>query len=134
MMSFVAKVYNANNELVASGTSMTIDYTDPWWTKWVVKNAAEAAEGTEYAGVMPEIQLRSGQQRYLFPKLYNTNGEYPTALTWTFNFDDGETGDTITGIQTGTDSSGNSYCVVSYSDVVVGGVSRKIIINAQTTL
>ena len=135
MMSFTAKVFGADNNLVAVGSSMTVDLTDPWQSKWTVKTAVDATEGTEYYGVKPMVQLHSGQKRYFFPGLYNANGDYPSKLTWTFNVDDATTGADISqGFVTGTDTAGNSYCIVSFSDVVPGGVARNIILNAQTNL
>lgn len=135
-MTFAAKVFSPDDSTnpVAIGVAATIDYTDPWEPRWTVKSAVEAAEGVEYSGALPEVPLRRGQSRYFFPRLYNSVGEYPSAVSWTFNFDDAATAAPITGIPTGTDSHGNSYCKIDFDNVVVGGVSRKIAIHGNASV
>lgn len=119
MLTLRCRVYDASGKELASGTSAVYDLSDPYSLKWIVADSAAGLNGVEYTGLEPRVNLRSGQSKYFIPKIVTEKGEIPTAVTWTFNADNANTGATISDLPGVPSTSGQTSCSISYSDVIL---------------
>lgn len=144
LMTLRCRVLDANNNELCSDTSAIYDLSDPYSVKWVVADDTSGTNPIPYTGTEPRLDLRSGQTKYIFPKLLTDKGDsFPAgssaaSVTWTFNADDAITGDPISNIPGIPSSSGQTYCSISYSDVVITNAAgdrakRPVIIHAQSS-
>lgn len=77
----------------------------------------------------PKVWLRKNQKRYIIPEIVTDSG-YSPAVTWTFNADDATTKEPISGLPRDVSS---TSCSIQYSDVIVNGANRYVIIHAQSS-
>lgn len=144
LMTIRCRVLDANNNELCSNTSAIYDLSDPYSVKWVIADDTSGTNATSYTGVEPRLNLRTGQTKYIFPKLQTEKGDsFPAgssaaSVTWTFNADDANTGDTISDLPGIPSEPGQTYCSISYSDVVLTNasgdrVNRPVIIHAQSS-
>lgn len=138
------KVLDASGNELCSGTTAVYDLSDPYSVKWLIADDSTGANATELTGLEPRLNLRNGQTKYLFPKLYTDKGDtFPAGssaagVTWEFNADDATTGETITDLDGIPEGGGHTYCSLSYSDVILtnaGGnkVQRPVVVHAQSS-
>lgn len=138
MLTLRCRVYDTTGNELASGTSVVYDLSDPYSLTWTVADNAAGLNGVEYTGLEPRVSLRSGQTKYFIPKIVTENGEIPQTITWTFNADNANTGEAITGLPGVPSTSGQTSCSLNYTDVVLtdaGGnkVHRPIKLHAQSS-
>ncbi len=143
LMTIRCRVLDASGKELCSNTSAVYDLSDPYSVKWLIADDRAGTNAAEFTGIEPRLNLRSGQSKYIFPKLCTEKGDsFPVGssaadVTWTFNADDANTGETVTidGIPT---TPGQTYCSINYNDVVLtisGGVKvqRPVKIHAQSS-
>lgn len=144
LLTLRCRVYDANGNELASGTSAVYDLSDPYAVKWLISDNVSGTNGIELTGLEPRLNIRTGQTKYIFPKLYTDKGDtFPAGsgaanVTWTFNADDANTGATISDIPGIPSTSGQTYCSLRYQDVVLtdangNKVSRPVKIHAQSS-
>lgn len=144
LMTIRCRVYNASGNELASGTSAVYDLSDPYAVKWLICDNVAGTGGTELTGLEPHFRMRTGQTKYIFPKLYTDKGDtFPAGssaanVTWTFNADDANTGETISDLPGVPSTSGQTYCSLRYQDVILtdengNKVQRPVKIHAQSS-
>lgn len=144
LLTIRCRVYDAQGNELASGISAVYDLSDPYAVKWLICDNAAGTNGRELTGLEPKLDIRTGQTKYIFPKLYTEKGDtFPAGssaanVTWTFNTDDANTGVTILDIPGIPSTPGQTYCSLRYQDVVLtdangNKVSRPVKIHAQSS-
>ena len=144
LMTIRCRVYDASGNELASGTSAVYDLSDPYAVKWLICDNVAGTGGTELTGLEPHFRMRTGQTKYIFPKLYTDKGDtFPEGssaanVTWTFNADDANTGETISDLPGVPSTSGQTYCSLRYQDVILtdangNKVQRPVKIHAQSS-
>ncbi len=144
LMTIRCKIYDASGNELASGTSAVYDLSDPYMVKWLIADNSAGTNGVELTGLEPRLSMRTGQTKYILPKLYTDKGDtFPEGssaanVTWTFNADNANTGESISDLPGVPAESGQTYCYLRYQDVVltneVGNkVARPILIHAQSS-
>lgn len=138
LLTLRCRVFDNNNNELASGTSAVYDLSDPYSLKWKVSDSSSGNNASEYTGVEPRVTLHSGQTKYFIPKIVTEKGELSTAITWTFNADDANTGVTVSGLPGVPSTSGQTYAYLRYQDVVLTDASgnktlRPVKLHAQSS-
>lgn len=144
LLTLRCRVYDANGNELASGTSAVYDLSDPYAVKWLISDTAADINGIELTGLEPRLNFRTGQTKYIFPKLYTDKGDtFPAGssaanVTWTFNADNANTGESINDLPGVPSEAGQTYCYLRYQDVVLtdangNKVSRPVKIHAQSS-
>lgn len=144
LLTLRCRVYDAQGNELASGTSAVYDLSDPYAVKWLICDNAAGTNGIELTGLEPRLNIRTGQTKYIFPKLYTDKGDtFPAgssaaSVTWTFNADDANTGASISDLPGIPSTGGQTYCSLRYQDVVLtdgngNKVDRPVKIHAQSS-
>jgi len=144
LLTLRCRVYDAQGNELASGTSAVYDLSDPYAVKWLICDNAAGTNGIELTGLEPRLNIRTGQTKYIFPKLYTDKGDtFPAgssaaSVTWTFNADDANTGASISDLPGIPSTGGQTYCSLRYQDVVLtdgngNKVARPVKIHAQSS-
>ncbi len=144
LLTLRCRVFDASGNELASGTSAVYDLSDPYAVKWLISDTSAGANGVELTGLEPRLTMRTGQTKYIFPKLYTDKGDtFPAgssaaSVTWTFNADNGNTGATISDLPGVPSTSGQTYCYLRYEDVILtdangNKVQRPVKIHAQSS-
>lgn len=119
LLTLRCRVYDNTNKELASGTSAVYDLSDPYSLTWAVADNASGQNATEYTGLEPRVSIRKTQTKYFIPKIVTDKGQITSSVTWTFNADDANTGETISGLPGVPSSSGQTYCYLRFEDVVL---------------
>lgn len=119
LLTLRCRVYDNTNKELASGTSAVYDLSDPYSLTWAVADNASGLNATEYTGLEPRVSIRKTQTKYFIPKIVTDKGQITSSVTWTFNADDANTGETISGLPGVPSSSGQTYCYLRFEDVVL---------------
>lgn len=144
LMTIRCRIYDANGNELASGTSAVYDLSDPYAVKWIISDTSAGTGGVELTGLEPRFRMRTGQTKYIIPKLYTDKGDtFPAGssaanVTWTFNADDANTGATISDLPGVPSTAGQTYCSLRYQDVILtdasgNKVQRPVKIHAQSS-
>lgn len=144
LLTLRCRVLDASGNELASGTSAVYDLSDPYAVKWLISDSSAGTNGIELTGLEPRLNMRTGQTKYIFPKLYTDKGDtFPAgssaaSVTWTFNADDANTGASIADLPGIPSESVQTYCYLRYQDVVLtdgsgNKVARPVKIHAQSS-
>lgn len=119
LLTMRCRIFDANNQELASATTAIYDLSDPYSVMWVVSDDSTGETNhAEYTGFEPRVNIRSGQTKYFIPKVVTDKGTLTSTITWTFNADNANTGDTISDLPGVPSTSGQTYCYIRYADVV----------------
>ena len=75
LLTLRCRVFDKSGNELASGTSAVYDLSDPYMVKWLICESAAGTNGIELTGLEPRLTFRTGQTKYIFPKLYTDKGD-----------------------------------------------------------
>ena len=128
MLTLRVRVFDNEGKELASGTSVVYDLSDPYSLVWDVADNASGLNAVRYTGLEPRVNLRKNQTKYFIPSVVTEKGELTSNITWTFNADDANTGETITGLPGVPSGSGQTSAYLRYADVVLTDVNNNKVI------
>ena len=138
MLTIRCRVLDDQNKELASGVSVVYDLSDPYSLVWDVADNASGLNAVRYTGLEPRVNIRKNQTKYFIPSIVTEKGELSSNITWTFNADDANTGNTITGLPGVPSTSGQTSAYLRFEDVVLtdgsgNKVMRPVKLHAQSS-
>ncbi len=138
MLTIRCKAFDSEGKEIASATGVAYDLSDPYSLTWKIADTSGGQNGVDYTGLEPRVILRSGQTKYFIPRIVTEKGNMPGTITWTFNADDANTGETISGLPGVPSGSGKTNAYLRYQDVVLTDASnnktiRPVKLHAQSS-
>ena len=138
MLTLRVRVFDSDNKELASGTSAVYDLSDPYSLVWDVADSAGGSNAVRLTGLEPRFNIRKNQTKYFIPSIVTEKGELSSNITWTFNADDANTGDTITGLPGVPSGSGQTSAYLRFEDVILtdasgNKVQRPVKLHAQSS-